>query len=92
MQSRRSGEPRSALSRASFDDRERLIFPGDDEEANAGFGLTDLTEDSEEDDAMEPMRLNGHANGHANGILRNAGVQEYSEVPQKMNMNSKALR
>lgn len=91
MQSRRSGEPHSAISRTSFDDRERLIFPGDDEEANTGFGLSDLTEDSdEEEEGKPPPKItngNGHinGNGNGNGILRTNGVQEYQEVPQKMN-------
>ncbi len=40
-------------------DREGLIHSYDEE--NAGFGLTDLAEDSEED---TPVHLNGSANGN----------------------------
>jgi len=91
MQSRRSGEPHSAISRTSFDDRERLIFPSSDEEANVGFSLSDLTEDSDEEEEMDrpikSIRTNGgaHINGHTNGNIRTPGGQEYREVPQKIN-------
>lgn len=95
MQSRRSGEPQSAISRASFGDRERLIFSGSvdgDEEAGVGFGLSDLTEDSDEEDGMG-RGLNGNPNGRANGHVNgnrmvngkeNSRKQEYHEVPQKI--------
>jgi hypothetical protein len=67
MQSRRSTDPNrlsvgSAYGRGG--DREGLI-QGYDEEENMGFGLTDLTEDT--DDDGEPRRANGKANGKANG-------------------------
>lgn len=87
MQSRRSGEPRSAFSRASFDDRERLIFPSDDVEANAGFSLSDLTEDSEDDEMRmqsgvsgvggkkKKVVRNGAGNGLVNGNGRNGLVR-----------------
>ena len=46
------------------DDREGLIHAYDEEE-HVGFGLTDLTEESEED---APIRsANGKANGNGNG-------------------------
>lgn len=90
MQSRRSGEPQSAYSRTSFDDMERLIFPTDDVEANAGFGLSDLTEESEDEDITEETKkplnndIEGHING--NGMVRSpGGGQEYREVTQKEN-------
>lgn len=58
MQARRSGDPsRHSLSSVQGD-REGLIRAYDEEEAT-GFGLTDLAEESEDE--------NGRANGHANG-------------------------
>ena len=50
-------------------DREGLIRAYDEEEA-AGFGLTDLAEDTDEDDPRSPMMppySNGNANGNGNG-------------------------
>lgn len=59
MQSRRSGEPGRHSINSMHGDRQGLIRAYDEEEA-AGFGLTDLAEDSESDDGH---KQNGHANG-----------------------------
>ncbi|KAI9748186.1 MAG: hypothetical protein M1815_003465 [Lichina confinis] len=52
------------------DDREGLIHAYDEEEENAGFGLADLTEDSDDDDdvgpgAVDPSGANGSAQHHS---------------------------
>lgn len=60
MEARHSLGHRHSLS-SIRGDREGLIRAYDEEEA-AGFGLTDLTEDSDED-----APLNGNQNGGANG-------------------------
>ena len=60
MQARRSTEPRHSLN-SIRGDREGLIRAYDEEEA-AGFGLTDLAEDTE-DEHDDNSGLNGHANG-----------------------------
>ncbi|KAI9735325.1 MAG: hypothetical protein M1818_006520 [Claussenomyces sp. TS43310] len=65
MQARRSLEPnRLSVGSSGYgrSDREGLIRAYDDEE-NAGFGLDDLTEDSE--GSPGPVHLNGHANGNS---------------------------
>ncbi len=59
MEARRSFGPHSAGGNAA--DRQGLIRAYDEEAA--GLGLTDLTEDSDEDE-RSPMRPNGTANGH----------------------------
>lgn len=62
MQARRSSEiGRHSLS-SLHGDREGLIRAYDAEEA-AGFGLTDLAEDSESEG--DERKANGHANGKA---------------------------
>ncbi len=53
-------------------DREGLIRAFDDEEA-VGFGLTDLAEDTDDDDPRSPMmpshpQTNGSANGNGNHL------------------------
>ncbi len=67
MQARRSLEPhRLSVGSNGFgrgSDREGLIHAYDEEE-NIGFGLTDLAEDSEEDDP--PKNTNGKINGNGN--------------------------
>jgi magnesium transporter len=64
MQARRSTDPRLSLS-SQHGDRQGLIRAYDEEEA-AGFGLTDLAEDSDEEN--QNGRLNGStANGHSKG-------------------------
>lgn len=59
MQARRSGDPGRHSIGSQHGDREGLIRAYDEEEA-AGFGLTDLAEDSDSD-----SRMNGRANGKA---------------------------
>ncbi|RSM12699.1 hypothetical protein CDV31_006275 [Fusarium ambrosium] len=61
MSARRSGDPSRHSMSSQHGDREGLIRAYDEEEA-AGFGLTDLAEDS--DDEMR------HANGNGNGKAR----------------------
>jgi hypothetical protein len=66
MQARRSLEPhRMSVGSNGFGrtDRDGLIRSYDEEE-NAGFGLTDLAEDSDEG-SPGPVRLNGSVNGNA---------------------------
>lgn len=71
IQTRLSMEARRSQShRMSVGDREGLIRAYDEEEA-AGFGLTDLAEDTDEDDDPRspmipsfPQQSNGNANGH----------------------------
>ncbi|KAG5951581.1 hypothetical protein E4U53_002757 [Claviceps sorghi] len=67
MQSRRSGDP----SRRSFGnhhgDTEGLIRAYDEEEA-AGFGLTDLTEDSEDEQDLSDGKVNGKKEQYDNAI------------------------
>lgn len=57
MQARRSGDPARHSMGSVHGDREGLIRAYDEEEA-LGFGLTDLTEESEEEGGRRP---NGHA-------------------------------
>jgi magnesium transporter len=68
MQSRRSMDHRLSVGSNGFgrSDREGLIRSYDEEE-NAGFGLTDLAEESE---GESPIHANGTANGNSK---RNAG-------------------
>ncbi|EEU43097.1 uncharacterized protein NECHADRAFT_83870 [Fusarium vanettenii 77-13-4] len=61
MSARRSADPSRHSMSSQHGDREGLIRAYDEEEA-AGFGLTDLAEDSDEE-----MR---HANGNGNGKAR----------------------
>jgi magnesium transporter len=60
MQARRSTDPHRHSVGSHHGDREGLIRAYDEEEA-AGFGLTDLAEDSDDETAG---RANGRANGH----------------------------
>jgi len=72
MQSRRSLDPHrmsvgsSGYGRRSAGDREGLIRAYDEEE-NMGFGLTDLANDSDDDDDMTSSGANGKTNGMSNG-------------------------
>jgi hypothetical protein len=72
MQSRRSTDPnRLSVGSNSYGrtgDREGLIRAYDEEE-NMGFGLTDLAEDTEEEE-REHTGANGKANGTANGNIK----------------------
>lgn len=61
MQSRRSGDPSRQSLNSHLGDREGLIRAYDEEEA-AGFGLTDLADDSDVD-SDDLHRSNGGANG-----------------------------
>lgn len=64
MEARRSfGHRRLSMGSNGAPDRQGLIRAYDEEEAT-GFGLTDLAEDSEEDNERSPMHPNGAANGH----------------------------
>jgi hypothetical protein len=69
IQTRISMENRRSLGHSrghSSSDRDGFLRAYDEEEA-AGFGLTDLAEDSDEDvDPRSPM-IGNHANGSANG-------------------------
>jgi magnesium transporter len=64
MQARRSTDPHRLSMSSQHGDRQGLIRAYDEEEA-AGFGLTDLAEESDED--RDASRLNGTVNGHAKG-------------------------
>jgi len=65
MQARRSTDHRLSVGSNGFDRSDRAgLIQSYDEEENAGFGLTDLAEESEED---TPVHANGTANGAANG-------------------------
>jgi hypothetical protein len=77
MQSRRSVDHRLSVGSNGFGrgDREGLIHAYDEEE-NAGFGLTDLAEDSEEESSI-------HANGTANGSSKRSASDPVHERPLK---------
>ncbi len=70
MQARRSLDPhRMSMGSNGFgrgSDREGLIHAYDEEESNAGFGLTDLTEDSDDDAPLPSAKTNGKVNGNGN--------------------------
>ena len=67
MQSRRSTDPHRRMSVSSqHGDREGLIRAYDEEEM-AGFGLTDLAEESDSDDDSSQRRLNGTVGGENGG-------------------------
>lgn len=66
MQARRSNDPhRMSMGSNGYGrgDREGLIHAYDEEE-NAGFGLADLADDSD-DDLPPPRAMNGKINGHS---------------------------
>ncbi|KAF7930948.1 uncharacterized protein EAE98_001749 [Botrytis deweyae] len=66
MQARRSNDPhRMSMGSNGYGrgDREGLIHAYDEEE-NAGFGLADLADDSD-DDSLPPRAMNGKINGHS---------------------------
>jgi hypothetical protein len=69
MEARRSmGHQRVSMG-GNRGDREGLIRAYDEEEEAAGFGLTDLTEESDEEDPRSPLTgpRGGQPNGHAIG-------------------------
>ena len=91
MEARRSqGGHRISIGSNRATDREGLIRAYDEEEA-LGFGLTDLAEDTdEEDDPRSPMiashqeRANGHVNGNGGSHLKVKGYDETIEMqPQR---------
>lgn len=69
MQARRSADPHrmslgsNGYGRGDRGDREGLIHAYDEEE-NMGFGLTDLAEDSDDEDGTPPRAMNGKVNGN----------------------------
>jgi len=67
MQSRRSGDPARHSLSSLHGDREGLIRAYDEEEA-AGFGLTDLAEESEDDAGRANGRPNGKKEQRSNDI------------------------
>ena len=72
MEARRSMGNRLSIGSNQAGDREGLIRAFDDEEA-VGFGLTDLAEDTDDDDPRSPMmpshpQTNGSANGNGNHL------------------------
>lgn len=81
MEARRSQSHRMSIGSNRVGDREGLIRAYDEEEA-AGFGLTDLAEDTdEEDDPRSPMipsfshgNSNSNGNGNGNGHRPNGGT------------------
>jgi len=92
MEARRSQSRRLSIGSNRAGDREGLIR-GYDEEESVGFGLTDLAEDTdEEDDPRSPMipsfpRSNGHPpNGQPNGT--HLGVKNANESIELQNRRS----
>ncbi|KID69730.1 DUF803 domain membrane protein, partial [Metarhizium hybridum] len=67
MQARRSGDPSRHSIGSLHSDREGLIRAYDEEEA-AGFGLTDLAEESEDEGSRSNGKANGKKEPHENGI------------------------
>lgn len=65
MQARRSDDPGRYSTNSRHGDREGLIRAYDEEEA-AGFGLTDLASDSDEDDLRH---ANGNGKKHYEGSI-----------------------
>lgn len=79
MQARRSGDPSRHSLSGHDDDREGLIRAYDEEEA-AGFGLTDLAEDSGDE---------GRSNGNANG---NGKKEQYGNAIELQTRKKSAER
>jgi len=70
-------------------DRDGLIHAYDEEEHNAGFGLTDLAEDSDEDDVLP----NGNANGNGKLMSANVGVRRsFTEREQQQQQQQPGSR
>lgn len=102
IQTRISMEARRSVGgRSRHSDREGLIRAYDEEEA-AGFGLTDLADDSDSDvDPRSPMMPshaaaassaaggpNGNGNGNGNGHLTPSGRKGYNEAIELQNRRS----
>ena len=91
MEARRSQSHRMSVGSNRAGDREGLIQAYDEEES-LGFGLTDLTEDTdEEDDPRSPMiashqQANGHANGNGHGT--HLSTKGYNETIEMQNRKS----
>ena len=90
MQARRSMDPNrhSMGSYGRAGDREGLIHAYDEEE-NVGFGLTDLTEDSDEDAPLRGVygKVNGNENGNGNGN-GNGNKRSFSEPIERPKKSS----
>ncbi|KAK3313499.1 magnesium transporter NIPA-domain-containing protein [Apodospora peruviana] len=96
LQTRMSMEARRSLGGGGGGPRDGLIRAYDEEEA-AGFGLTDLAEDTDEEDGMDPRSpmMGGHqvqepaANGSANGGTRLSvhgnGTKGYNDTIELQN-------
>jgi hypothetical protein len=88
MQARRGMDPnRHSMGSNGYGragDREGLIHAYDEEE-NVGFGLTDLTEDSDEDAPLRSVngKANGIENGNGNGSGNKRSFSEPIERPKK---------
>ncbi|KAK0623211.1 magnesium transporter NIPA-domain-containing protein [Immersiella caudata] len=84
MEARRSQSHRMSIGSNRAGDREGLIRAYDEEES-LGFGLTDLAEDTdEEDDPRSPMiASHQQANGHANGNHLNAKAYDNIEMQNR---------
>ena len=78
MQARRSLDHRLSVGSNGFrnSDRDGLMRSYDEEE-NAGFGLTDLAEESEED---TPIHVNGTANGNSKRSF--SGISDRERPPR----------
>jgi len=85
MEARRSQSHRMSIGSNRAGDREGLIRAYDEEES-LGFGLTDLAEDTDEDDPRSPMiASHNQANGHANGNGSHLSVKGHHETIEMQN-------
>ncbi|KAK4455957.1 hypothetical protein QBC34DRAFT_444705 [Podospora aff. communis PSN243] len=84
MEARRSQSHRMSIGSNRAGDREGLIRAYDEEES-LGFGLTDLAEDTdEEDDPRSPMiASHQQSNGHANGNHLNPKAYDNIEMQNR---------
>lgn len=85
MQARRSLEPhRMSVGSNGYgrgSDREGLIHAYDEEE-NTGFGLTDLAEDSDEDDPPKSANGKMNGNGHTRSFSDSIGQERSRKSPR----------
>jgi hypothetical protein len=78
MQARRSLDHRLSVGSNSFRNSDRDgIMRSYDEEENAGLGLTDLAEESEEE---TPIHVNGTANGNSKRSF--SGISDRERPPR----------